>query len=357
MPAQIRTKQAPSRPSAFRPPYPPSGFDRFTQRIDRLPGPSWAWYLAFAGLIFLLETLIQWASGEYPVGTIRWLHLVLAGSVVYFPGFTHYLDRTAGAALDNMRPVLKASAVEYADLRYRLTTLPPRAVRLSVVLGVVNGVTVLTTAQTVNLVQVSVSPISWGFNVVLGTLTGFSSFLFIYHLFRQLALVSDIYTRRTHVHLFRLGPLYALSGLTARTAIGVVALSYLWIVVAPDLLRIPVSVGVALIGSALAAATFALPLLGVHRLLVEEKERWISKASRRYEDLVVRLHRALDGRGSRQVANCREGLAALEIELARLEKVPTWPWQPQTVRGVIAALLLPVAVWVVQLVLGRVLGV
>jgi hypothetical protein len=357
MSKRAAVKGRPVSPAAFRSPYPPSWFDRFTQWIDRLPGPYWFWYLALAGLGFLVETVVQWVSGEYPPGTFRWLHLVLAANIGYLPGLMHYLDRTAGKALDSLRPALRVSPKDYAALRYRLTTLPAWSMWMAGAVGLVAGVAgVLDTTQGTNLVQISQSPLSLAFNGPLAALTGFNACLFAYHFIRQLGLVSDIYSRRTHINLFRLGPLYALSGVTARTAIAIVLPVYVWAAVAPALLHISVGVSIGVLGLLLAAAAFTLPLLGVHRLLVEEKERWISEASRRYESLVVQLHRALDRHGSGQVANCREGLAALEIELARLERVPTWPWQPQTVRGLIAALLLPIGVWLIQLVIQRMVG-
>jgi hypothetical protein len=49
-------------------------------------------------------------------------------------------------------------------------------------------------------------------------------------------------------------------------------------------------------------------------------------------------------------------VATLEIEQNVLRRIPTWPWQPGAVRGLLAALFLPVAVWAIQLFLGRFFG-
>jgi hypothetical protein len=47
----------------------------------------------------------------------------------------------------------------------------------------------------------------------------------------------------------------------------------------------------------------------------------------------------------------------LQIEQDVLRKIPTWPWEPGAFRALVAALLLPVAVWAIQVLLARFLGV
>lgn len=51
-----------------------------------------------------------------------------------------------------------------------------------------------------------------------------------------------------------------------------------------------------------------------------------------------------------------KAMASLEIERAALVRVPTWPWDPGTLRTVIAALLLPIIIWLIQYGLERLMG-
>ncbi len=46
----------------------------------------------------------------------------------------------------------------------------------------------------------------------------------------------------------------------------------------------------------------------------------------------------------------------MEARQTALSKVPTWLWQPETVRWLVTALVLPLALWIAQYVLQRVLG-
>jgi hypothetical protein len=48
--------------------------------------------------------------------------------------------------------------------------------------------------------------------------------------------------------------------------------------------------------------------------------------------------------------------AALECGRSAIERIPTWPWRPETLRSVTAALILPVVIWLVQTGVQKLLG-
>jgi hypothetical protein len=48
-------------------------------------------------------------------------------------------------------------------------------------------------------------------------------------------------------------------------------------------------------------------------------------------------------------------LTALERGRTAIERVPTWPWRPETLRGLVAAVLLPAVIWLIQFGLGKLL--
>ena len=50
--------------------YPPSWLNRLLRWIDRLPGPTWWFYLAFAVVTAILGQVIFWRAGIQPVGQI-----------------------------------------------------------------------------------------------------------------------------------------------------------------------------------------------------------------------------------------------------------------------------------------------
>jgi hypothetical protein len=192
--------------------------------------------------------------------------------------------------------------------------------------------------------------------VPMNALTG----VLAYHTVHQLTLISRIYTQHARINIYELQPLYALSLPGAYTAIGVIVYIYMWFAMsalAGAASHVgPVEIGLSVSFAAIAGATFALPLLGAHRRLVAEKHRHLAEASYRFEATTRRLHDQLDRGRLLQMDHLNKALASLEIEQNALRRIPTWPWQAGAVRGLLAALFLPVAVWATQLVLGRLIA-
>lgn len=366
------TRSAPAA-EAFVPPYPPSWFDRFTDWVDRLPGPTWVFYGLLAALTILEISVVQWLEGAYPPGTFSPNHLLIGVSLAYFLGLMHYLDKAAGSAIASFRPFLslpKAGArssvkdrATFDSLSYQLTTLPRRPALIATLVGVVftagallgdmAGGAVpafLEGTATTPLGNASVLLAFIPINVLL--------FLVLYHTIHQLLQVSRIYTTHARINVYQLNSLYALSLPGAYTALGLIFFVYgLWAITDPTDGANVIQISISLVFAAIAAATFAWPLWGAHRRLVQEKEARLSDASSRFEAATRELHRRMDSGRLTHMDDLNKAVATLEIEQNALRKVPTWPWQPGALRAIVAALLLPVAIWVIQTLLGRVLGV
>ena len=103
-------------------------------------------------------------------------------------------------------------------------------------------------------------------------------------------------------------------------------------------------------------ATFLLPLLGIHRHLVREKDRGLEETGRRMESGVAELHRRMDRNELARMDDLNKALASLEIERAALERVPTWPWERGTLRSLVAAIVIPLLIWAIQAILQRYLA-
>jgi len=374
MPTKRKTKpKAPTGSSAFVPPYPPSWFDRFTAWVDRVPGPAWAFYLIFAAGVILAGTAIQWREGAYDVATFNLLHVWSVGNFVYLLALMHYLDKSAASAIASFHPLLTSANSEphlslqdqskYAELSYRLTTLPPRPTLIATLAGTAFGIIWLLFQTTGGIVPPPLAgtartTLSTASMLVLLTVGMAMSFLLLYHTIHQLVLVSRIYTQHARINIYQLQPLYALSLPGTYTAIGLMLFIYAWNVTGRSMSQPvgPVEVGLSVSFLAIAGATFVLPLLGAHRRLVAEKNGRLSEASSRFEAAAERLLRDLDAGRLSQIDQLNKALASLEIMQTVLRRIPTWPWQLGAARGLLAALLLPVAVWAIQLLLGRLLG-
>lgn len=365
--------------AAFAPPYRPSWVDRLTTFVDRLPGPPWACYLGLGVVLYLATAGVQWAAGTHPFGIVGRDDAITAFLAPYALGMMHYLDRSAVAAIRSFRPALRGGQPTYDRLAYIFTTLPARLALtgavvislagLGLVLGASYGLARLISSTPIAggnlapalregytaLFDIGASPASYAVTTGMLLLNWWVGGTLVLHTVRRLFLVARIYRRHTNVDLFRQGPLYALSRLTAQTTAGAVLVVY-GLATVPSYMTTPFGgVTLALI-VVLAFASFALPLVGIHRVLAGEKDRLLEGISDRLRSVGAELHHRIDRKAYRGMDELNKALAGLEIERNMIGAMPTWPWQPETLRTVLIALLLPVAVWLAQMLLQRLLG-
>jgi hypothetical protein len=207
------------------------------------------------------------------------------------------------------------------------------------------------------LLEVATTPLSVAVFGAILIPTWWISGVLVYHTVRQLVLIYRIYTRQTRIDFFHLSPLYAFSHHTRRTAIAILLFVYFDILVADPGLRIhPLNLAASGTLTLLALVAFIGPLGGAHRLLVAEKARLLDDNAGRLEKGFHELQLRTDKLKLAGADDLNKTLSSLEIERAALQRIPTWPWEPGTVRGLAAALLLPVVIWLIQYGLEKVLG-
>jgi hypothetical protein len=87
--------------------------------------------------------------------------------------------------------------------------------------------------------------------------------------------------------------------------------------------------------------------------MIEEKERMDLECSERYESLLMEWHSKVDNRKLEGGSDLYSAIQSVLAEKGEIRKIPTWPWTPGTLRGWIAALFLPLAVWMLQWLIER----
>ena len=106
----------------------------------------------------------------------------------------------------------------------------------------------------------------------------------------------------------------------------------------------------------LAMLAFLLPLMGLHRRLVRAKAQELSGLSLHWQKCMSEIYRRLDQDDLAAADGVNTTLLALERARAVIERIPTWPWRAETLRGLLAALVLPVVISLIQYVLKKYLG-
>lgn len=344
--------------------YRPGWLDRLADRVERWPGPAWAYCVALWVAVLALATPFAWHDfgGTALFGDALRFYAVYSGALAYVLFLKYYLRSAGRAALVSFRPVFReddsvsGQRLTLAEAEFRLMNSP--AISTLVVtlaaIGVV-GVLIALGRSQFQLFHVAASPASYAFNVILELAVWTVAAPAGYSFARTLRVVADLYARHAHVSLFNLHPLYAFSGLTLRYALGVLLATFTYYLVEPGLLYDWPTVSLVVLDSGVALALFAAPLVGAHRLLSQEKDGLLAGNSARLREVLERLHAAAGGGDATGAAEIQNLLLGLQQERSILEATPTWPWRPALFRTLLSALLLPVAIWLIQVLLGRVL--
>jgi hypothetical protein len=349
-----------------------SWIDWLIGAITRLPGPSWLAYLVLLLVLIVLNNALRWWDGTVPAGTLDPARSSDALFPIYFLALMHYLNGCAGRALEKFRPVTDLSDEEYARLSHELQSVPAWPALIIGVVGVVVTLRKFVTDQASFGIYPNSSLLTILYVCVLAVFWGATVFVFLYHTVRQLNLVNRIYRRATRIDLFHLQPVYAFSALTARTGIGLIFFLYYMIVTsggnsapAPNDLTLTIAQGISIssdepglfiIGAMLlpGIVAFILPLLGIHRRLVEEKNRQSAEVAARLNLAVANLHQNVDADNFDRMAGINSALSALKLERDELSKISTWPWETGTLRGFVTAILIPILLWLVTRLLDRI---
>lgn len=337
-------------------PFNPSWIDRFNAWVQKRPTPVLVFYLLLAVALIAIQLLVLWLEGGFQLGQL--LPVIIFNGL--FPPFLlalmHYLDNLATASLEVMRSVLTLSDSEREQAQYMLSNMPPLESTLS-------GLTTLVFA--VLMESQWVEPLRYAaleqlpiFTVVFQVVDKSSAFLFgvfIFHTIRQLRLVTAVNRHHVHISLFDIRPLQAFSGLTASTAVGLVAGVYGWLLINPELLADPLILAFVGVVTLLAATVFVLPLYGVHRRMEAEKERMLQTLDRDLERAFRHFNKALREEDGAALDRLNGIIASLEIQQNKIKSIPTWPWKPETAQFTLTAITLPLILAVVQFFIERAL--
>jgi hypothetical protein len=143
---------------------------------------------------------------------------------------------------------------------------------------------------------------------------------------------------------------------SALTAVGLLAIPYAWYAAVPNLIREPIGVLFGALFIAFGAVAFLWPLVGVRNLIAAAKGRALEENARVLREAREKLYADATRGDLTGASELGDALAAIRAEREALLRIPTWPWEAGTIRSVIVALALPVAIWLLQYALERLIG-
>jgi hypothetical protein len=331
-------------------PYKHSLVDRFTQLVERWPRRPWVFYLLFGLGLIAIQLFFLWLDGGIKAVELMPVIIFNGLATPFLLALIHLLDDQAVTALKSMRTMIEMTEGELEYIKFKLANMPfpvPLVVGLGMMAFYI--LTPYLTAVPVRFAALEGLPVFAVPFYIIDNASAFLSGVLIYHTIRQLRLVNQITSDSIRINLLQIGPLQAFSRLTASTAVGLLLFMNLWLLINPDLLANPVSLGLAAGFGIITVSVFVWPLYGFHRLIEAEKSKALQEIDRRLEEVFVKFdqHFLEDDYPALDVLNGT--ISSLEIQRNRVEAVPTWPWKSGTVRSVMAAIALPLILMLVQI--------
>jgi hypothetical protein len=331
-------------------PYNTSYVDRFTNWVEKLPMPGWVFYVSLGLGLILIQVLFLWLDDGLAKAEML-LPLIIFNALLipYALALIHLLDDQAVAALDSIRSMLETTEPEFHRFQYKLSNMPSRPTLIA-------GLTILIFA--ILMERLWIAPVRFAtleqlpiFAIVFHIIDKTPAFLLgalFYHTVRQLRLVNTINSNYIRISLFNLGPSQAFSKLTASTAVGLMAGIYGWMLINPDLLADPISLGFVGALTILAVVVFVWPLWGIHRLVEMEKERALHEIDLQFEAAFSKFNQRIHDDDYAATERLNRAIISLDIQYKRINKIPTWPWRSDTARIMLTAIALPMMLMILQ---------
>lgn len=306
----------------------------------------------------LVFHLIPWSKGTAPFGQLDTINVYWGVLLALLLWVAAWLERVAASAVDTSRPALHLPDHAVARLRYEMSVAPAGPSALAAVAAA--GLTVL---------QFVVDPV--GSSIVglaaplvvaafVGQVVNVSILLvLLLQLVRQVRLVRRTLERDANVDPFLPGPLNAFSRLTSRVGIAVVLLTTSGFIVVPPSEEweafLVTSAPYLVVPSLIAALAFVLPVYGFHQRLVDEKDRLQDETELRLKGLLAELNRDVDARELGRAEGLNKSLDSLLRQREVIARLSTWPWSTGSLRAVVTAILLPLLLFIIQLLITRIL--
>lgn len=332
-------------------PYPPSFIDRFMDSVKRLPGPYWLTYLALFILQSLLVHILAWIDGWQPAYTFNPIALLFPFWLWAPLAMMTYLDQVSLEALSSFSPLLEVDEETLNRLKVEFTVMPARSVILSGVFWVITYIIFTVVAFRAFYIEYRLGT----FLSIVIFIEGLISFAvgsaIYYHSLRQLRLVNRTVKMARQFNLFQLDPVYAFSRVTSLIGVSWMIMLSMTLLTFPTALVSAPVLALLVLQAVLAIAAFVLPLWFVNRRLVAEKRRLLAEVNQRLEATIKHLHDSIDGNVLSEMDPLNKAVITLNAEHDHLNSIPTWPWRAGTLTGFLSALLLPIVLFLIQLII------
>lgn len=333
--------------------YTPFWLYRFFDWLERLPVPLWLLGVLVIFIGGLALHLDAWRQGLVPLGEFNSYLATVSLFIVGYPAVWIFLDRRAKPALKDFFQKQHKSQSEVEAIIADFVSLPSLPANLVFLIGLVVGYFALLNARLISPLAGRVLPawdlISWF------PITGLM-FMLLYRTLRQAVLMPRFF-RENDIDIFNPTPVYALSRYASQASIALIVVNYALVFSSlPALLTTPEGFVYQITIIGLSLIYFFAPLTSINQRLRREKERLLAEIGEDLEDVHKRVHTAVKKRKFSVVNELRNTVSTLKDQQDIVQRIPAWPWRPDTLRNLLTPLLIPILVYLVQRFLGGLFG-
>lgn len=327
-----------------------SWLDRLHVILARLPLPWWLPILLVPVSLIALELIIRQVSNSQPPDDAPALGLMIfyATQPWYVIALLYFLDRRAEQAVIALEPLLR-NGTDSGELRFTIGNMPYWPALLWTAIGLALFLLAhFFTTISENLVLAGSPESVRGIRLVEGALVWMAGLVAFYHTVRQLRIIDDTFTRRVRTNLLDQVPLYGLAGVSAYTAVGLAIPSTVVLLALPQVPTDVITLAIVVSVFGLAVLTFVAPLYRVHLELASEKADRLSANAVEMDALIQQVHKQAKARSFEGVGEMHTAIQILNLERTLIDSARTWPWPPGSIRALLATLLLPILIWIIQ---------
>ena len=325
----------------------------FFDFIQHLPIPAWLLGLLVILIGSLALQLVAWQLGVLPNGSLSSYLITLTPFPLSFLAIWILLNRRARLALTAFFKSSNKPKAKLENAFVDFISLPPVLSTPGFLLGILIGYFNFQSAVRLEPLASQVLP---AYSLISFMLVGGFAGMTVFRAVRQ-AVILRRFLRQVEVNIFNPAPLYALSRYASQSSLTLLLLNYTLI-----LLSLPAFLFTTdgYIESAVfiisALTLFFAPFGSIYRRMREEKDRLLAELGKDLDELYASAHQAVRRKDYARLDKMRNAASILKDGWEIVRKIPTWPWEPETVRNLLIPFLIPVIAFLVQRYLGSLFG-
>ncbi len=334
------------------PNYSPRWLSWFFQRLNGLPVPFWAISVLIVIGLAAARHWIAWQNGWLPQGQIN---SFLVANPMFSLGTMiawQYMDHRAGLALRKFFTGSRKQRKEIDRITNEFLSLPAIPASGLFILGGIIGYGGFLDAVTVDPQATQVWPL---ITIVGFGLTLAFSALLTYRILRQIKMMRSLLAN-TEADIFNPQPVYALSSYGAAIALAILLAYTIPSLPLANFFVTPGAIINLYVIAIMLLVVFFIPLSQINTRMRSNKESLLAEIGNDLQQVQVGIHKAVSKKQFAEVDKMRGTLSALREERELIQKMPTWPWQPETLRNLLTPFLIPVIVFLITRYLGAALG-